>query len=603
MSDIDRWATNAAGNNMSPPNGWPEGMSPAMVNDAAREMMAAIRRWFNDAEWIQHRGGGAHTISRSTTNIFEVEGIDATGEYMAERRVRVIGVATGTIYGKIATSTFSVNTKVTVAFDDAADEMVNESLSVYLGAVRYPNKSVPITDTDFSSISGSYASYITVRADSLSASEAHFFTVDANSLCASTAAITWLNVTQATGTSLSFNEVRALSMDATSLSASELDAVNASLVNVYSTFVNAISLSTSELRANEATLVNIYSSFVNAQKVNTTSLSTSELRAQNASMVNIYATFINATSLSCSEASFESLSASNLSAENTSFTSMSAINGNIATCNITQLRGSSVSFSAARFDSMSASIAHFLAASATSLSVVSAFFDGARGTSLSFASGYILSLSTYSGFSYRFNTGSLSASRASIFSLGVGSLSASNARILSCSASYVRWSRAYGQNATIDSLSGSNVNIYSLSAQNYAQYPTWHRLYLTSGKVIANGALTRLVFNAQEGGATITNSASHITAPTGAKWFCATAGTWWGSGTGGIRFSEITKNGSGIARNRIPGNGEDETTVCSGPTSCTAGDTIEFQVLQSRGSSLTFQANSWTYLSVVFYFQ
>ena len=44
--DISGWSPDAASNNRPPPDGWPEGMQPSGVNDSAREMMAAIRRWW-----------------------------------------------------------------------------------------------------------------------------------------------------------------------------------------------------------------------------------------------------------------------------------------------------------------------------------------------------------------------------------------------------------------------------------------------------------------------------------------------------------------------------------------------------------------------------
>lgn len=44
MSDISSWYPAAASNNVAAPDGWPEGMSPADVNNCAREMMAAVKR-------------------------------------------------------------------------------------------------------------------------------------------------------------------------------------------------------------------------------------------------------------------------------------------------------------------------------------------------------------------------------------------------------------------------------------------------------------------------------------------------------------------------------------------------------------------------------
>lgn len=46
-SEVSTWSATAASNNTAPPNGWPAGMFPNQVEPTAREMMAAIRRWFN----------------------------------------------------------------------------------------------------------------------------------------------------------------------------------------------------------------------------------------------------------------------------------------------------------------------------------------------------------------------------------------------------------------------------------------------------------------------------------------------------------------------------------------------------------------------------
>lgn len=44
MSDVSSWYPAAASNTAAAPDGWPEGMSPADVNNCAREMMAAVKR-------------------------------------------------------------------------------------------------------------------------------------------------------------------------------------------------------------------------------------------------------------------------------------------------------------------------------------------------------------------------------------------------------------------------------------------------------------------------------------------------------------------------------------------------------------------------------
>ena len=55
MSELSNWSRVAAGNNESPPDGWPEGMLPSQVNNTAREDRAALAREF------QTRAGKART--------------------------------------------------------------------------------------------------------------------------------------------------------------------------------------------------------------------------------------------------------------------------------------------------------------------------------------------------------------------------------------------------------------------------------------------------------------------------------------------------------------------------------------------------------------
>lgn len=44
-SDLGSWSINAGSNNAAPPNGFPEGQSPASLNDGIRELMAQVRRF------------------------------------------------------------------------------------------------------------------------------------------------------------------------------------------------------------------------------------------------------------------------------------------------------------------------------------------------------------------------------------------------------------------------------------------------------------------------------------------------------------------------------------------------------------------------------
>lgn len=68
MSDVSQWSTAAAGNNSAPPDGFPEGMAPSTVNDAAREVMAAVARQYKDMNGSLATGGtgNAYTLTTNT---------------------------------------------------------------------------------------------------------------------------------------------------------------------------------------------------------------------------------------------------------------------------------------------------------------------------------------------------------------------------------------------------------------------------------------------------------------------------------------------------------------------------------------------------------
>lgn len=61
MSQVPSWSTTAANNNSAAPDGWPEGQTAASLNNCAREMMAAIKVWWNTMN--------ATTVSTGTDTI------------------------------------------------------------------------------------------------------------------------------------------------------------------------------------------------------------------------------------------------------------------------------------------------------------------------------------------------------------------------------------------------------------------------------------------------------------------------------------------------------------------------------------------------------
>ena len=66
MSDVQTWSTTAASNNSAAPNGFPEGMPPSGVNDAAREVMAAIARYREDTDGV-NTSSGTDTITLASS--------------------------------------------------------------------------------------------------------------------------------------------------------------------------------------------------------------------------------------------------------------------------------------------------------------------------------------------------------------------------------------------------------------------------------------------------------------------------------------------------------------------------------------------------------
>lgn len=129
MTDIREWSTTAASNNDASPDGFPEGMAPSGVNNSAREVMAAVRRWYEDSEWID----AGHTPTFVDADTFTVP-TDLTAIYEVNRRLKLTDAST--LYGTISASSFGGGvTTVDVTLDSG-------SLSGSLTQVAYSAASV-----------------------------------------------------------------------------------------------------------------------------------------------------------------------------------------------------------------------------------------------------------------------------------------------------------------------------------------------------------------------------------------------------------------------------------------------------------------------------
>lgn len=123
---IGSWSQTANSNASADSNiNWGEGQAPSSVNDSARQMMKSVADWLRDAGWIEFK---EYTWTYASATSVTVAGVDVTALFPAGRPVRAFGSSTGTIYGKVRSSSFSVNT--TINFDWDSGSLSNETLAV-----------------------------------------------------------------------------------------------------------------------------------------------------------------------------------------------------------------------------------------------------------------------------------------------------------------------------------------------------------------------------------------------------------------------------------------------------------------------------------------
>jgi hypothetical protein len=110
-----------------------EGMLPSNINNAFRDIMADVRQWYNDGQWIEYGdGSGTYTPTYVSATAFTIDGVDVTSVYHAGRRIKLIATTPGTIYGTVSSTTFSTNTTVNVTWDSGS--LSSEAITnVYVG--------------------------------------------------------------------------------------------------------------------------------------------------------------------------------------------------------------------------------------------------------------------------------------------------------------------------------------------------------------------------------------------------------------------------------------------------------------------------------------
>ncbi len=131
MSKIGSWSVSADQNTAAAPNGFPENMAPSGVNDAAREVMARVKEYCNDAEWFDRD----MTPTYVNANSFTLVG-DQTGVMLPGRALKLYD-ASGTaqpIYRFIMSASFTAVTTLQLESGQA----ITSSLTSFATSVLAP---------------------------------------------------------------------------------------------------------------------------------------------------------------------------------------------------------------------------------------------------------------------------------------------------------------------------------------------------------------------------------------------------------------------------------------------------------------------------------
>lgn len=136
MSDIQTWNVSAGSNNSAAPNGFPEGMPPSGVNDAAREVMAAVARYRSDTDGVNSSTGtNTITLAASRTMTAYAQGdlftFKAGGTNTGATTLNVDSLGAKNVYYQGAALTGGEITNgqiVTVVYDGTQFQLINAAL-------------------------------------------------------------------------------------------------------------------------------------------------------------------------------------------------------------------------------------------------------------------------------------------------------------------------------------------------------------------------------------------------------------------------------------------------------------------------------------------
>src|SRR5210317_2015505 len=171
MAGIKDYSTTQAHNTSLNGISTAEGMLPSNLNNAIRALMKNTRDWYNDSQWVEYGdGSGAYTATYASATSSTIAGVDVTSFYHAGRRIKLTASTPGTIYGTIASSSFSTNTTINVTWDSGS--LSNEAITnVYVAALSKTNSSIPTEIIGTSNIADGAVTTAKIAADAVNGSK------------------------------------------------------------------------------------------------------------------------------------------------------------------------------------------------------------------------------------------------------------------------------------------------------------------------------------------------------------------------------------------------------------------------------------------------
>jgi len=171
MAGIKDYSTTQANNTSLNGISTAEGMLPSNLNNAIRALMKNTRDWYNDSQWVEYGdGSGTYTATYASATSFTIDGVDVTSFYHAGRRIKLTASTPGTIYGTIASSSFSTNTTINVTWDSGS--LSNEAITnVYVAALSKTNSSIPTEIIGTSNIADGAVTTAKIAADAVNGSK------------------------------------------------------------------------------------------------------------------------------------------------------------------------------------------------------------------------------------------------------------------------------------------------------------------------------------------------------------------------------------------------------------------------------------------------